>query len=318
MSPGDGTSGRIDRRRRRGRARPAPPDPSSSSNPVARDQGSDTRGRRCRAGRRPAGRGPDASTRRRDLAVRLPDVTGAAGRGLDAIGTRGRTGTRRSAAPPGNAPAEVHQRLVPAAGVGRIDQRSPPRPPTDRRRGSSPNPTRATIRRTFTSSAANGRACRDRRDRRRRVRADAGKRRSAAGSVGTRAAVVCHHGLCGPMQRHGAPVVARAPPMHAARPPGCPRERRHCREPPKERTERGLDVSIPSTAIAGRTAGTTTTRRCGSPGAVDVAGLEQLVGHPGCEYWRMKKTPKAVTSVGQDHRLSWPPDPAAPSSCTGG
>ena len=42
------------------------------------------------------------------------------------------------------------------------------------------------------------------------------------------------------------------------------------------------NVSIPSTAIAGRTAGTTTDQKMrNGPGAVDVRGLDQLVGHPG-------------------------------------
>src|ERR1700755_3110863 len=59
-------------------------------------------------------------------------------------------------------------------------------------------------------------------------------------------------------------------------------------------------VSIPSTAIAGRTAGTTTDQkiRNGEAPSIQPASISSS-GTALATYWRMKKTPNAVHSVGR-------------------
>ena len=79
------------------------------------------------------------------------------------------------------------------------------------------------------------------------------------------------------------------------------------------------NVSIPSTAIAGRTAGTTTWRKVRNvPAPSTYAASSSSSGTPATTYWRMKKTPKAVTIVGRITDWRWPARPSAPSSCRGG
>ena len=81
-----------------------------------------------------------------------------------------------------------------------------------------------------------------------------------------------------------------------------------------------MNVSRPSTAAAGRIAGQhDVPEEAERAAAVDPAGLEQLVGDGPLMYWRMKKTPNALTRPGTITAVQ-PVDPAraAPSACRAG
>src|SRR5215469_579052 len=66
-------------------------------------------------------------------------------------------------------------------------------------------------------------------------------------------------------------------------------------------------VSIASTAIAGRAAGTTTARKMRNVLAPSTkAASTSSSGTAVAMYWRMKKTPNAVTSVGRITDCRWP------------
>ena len=238
-----GTNGRIARRRRPGRDRPAPPRPARRSNPVAPRERRRDRRTAGRARRRRVGLGPDASTRRSGPAGSTRGIDPCAGR-LARCHRHARIERAPVAARhrPAVLAPEVHQRLVPRAGVSTVDPASGRG--VDRRSGrrfvAEPDalhdPSHVHIER------GDRRTSRDRRDRRRGVRADAREGPERLDIRRHPPAMVLYHRLRGPREGARRAGCTRAPPMHAARPPGvAARERCHRREPAHERPEHGFD-----------------------------------------------------------------------------